>query len=103
MSEDRRIVRCASCEGFGWFEADAFSEASECDWCAGAGYVYRRAGRDLIIPRADYALIADELEALELERLRELGYQGEAKKPWRQAIRKDTRLGSDPYQAKDEP
>ncbi len=103
MNEKKRIARCASCEGFGWFEAEETSESAECDWCAGAGYVYQLAGRDAIIPKADYAAIAEELEALELQRLRELGYQGQAKKPWQQEIRKDTRLGSDPYKANDEP
>ena len=99
MSEPKTIARCASCDGFGWFEADDLAEAEYCDWCAGAGYVYRQAGRDKIIPRVDYAAIAEELEALELERLRELGYQGAAKKPWQQRIRQDTQLGIDPYSA----
>ena len=98
-SADKRIVRCASCEGFGWFEDDFSGEAEDCDWCGGAGYVYRDdAGRDTPISKADYASVADELEQLELERLRELGYQGAARKPWQQAIRKDTNLGQDPYQ-----
>ncbi len=93
-----RIIRCASCDGFGWFEDEFSGEVEDCDWCAGAGYVYRDGtGRDSPIPPADYAAVADELERLELERLRELGYQGSAKKPWQQAIRKDTRLGRDPY------
>ena len=92
------IIRCASCDGFGWFEDEFSGEVEDCDWCAGAGYVYRDdAGRDAPIPPADYAAVADELERLELVRLRELGYQGSAKKPWQQAIRKDTRLGSNPY------
>ncbi len=90
----KTIARCASCDGFGWFEDDA----DNCDWCAGAGYVYHAAGRDSIIPEADYPAVADELEALELERLRELGYQGVAKQPWRQRIRQDTQLGRNPYE-----
>ena len=102
MNQPRAIIRCASCDGYGWFEGDLMDEPGDCDWCAGAGYVYHQAGRDAIIPKADYAAIADELEALELQRLRELGYQGRAKKPWQQSIRKDTRLGADPYQAQDE-
>ena len=53
--------------------------------------------RDRAIPPADYAAVAEELERLEEERLRELGYQGGAKRPWRQAIRKGTQLGRDPY------
>ncbi len=99
----RRIIRCASCDGFGWFEDDFSGETEDCDWCAGAGYVYRDGDRrDSPIPVADYASLADELERLELERLREMGYQGSAKKPWRQAIRKDTHLGRNPYLDEDE-
>lgn len=98
-----RIVRCVSCEGFGWFEDDFSGEAEDCDWCAGAGYVYRdAAGHDAPIPIADYAAVAAELERLELERLREMGYQGGARKPWQQAIRKDTHLGRNPYQDDEE-
>ena len=102
MTAPKTIIRCASCDGFGWFEDDDFSGAGDCDWCGGVGYVYRHDGRDAIIPKRDYAAVADELEALELERLRDMGYQGAAKKPWQQQVRKHTRLGSDPYQAKDE-
>ena len=91
------IVRCASCDGFGWFEDDFSGASADCDWCAGVGYVYRRDGRDSAIPQADFEVVADELEGLEHERLRELGYQGAAKKPWQQQIRKDTRLGRNPY------
>lgn len=81
------IVRCASCDGFGWFEADGHAE--ECDWCGGIGYVYRDASRvDQRIPRADYEAVSARLEALETERLRQMGYKGEARKPWEQAIRK---------------
>lgn len=95
----RNIVRCASCDGFGWNEDEFRGEAEDCDWCAGVGYVYRdEAGRDGPIPKADFNLVADELESLELARLREMGYQGRAKKPWQQAIRKDTSLGEDPYE-----
>ena len=97
-ASERKITRCASCDGFGWFE-DEFSGASEdCDWCAGVGYVFRDdAGRDRPIPPGEYAAFAEELERLELERLREMGYQGEARRPWQQAIRKDTHLGRNPY------
>ena len=98
-----KLVRCASCDGFGWFEAAFSGESEECDWCRGAGYVYRdEAGRDAPIPPADYASLALELEQLELERLREMGYQGSAKKPWQQAIRKDSQLGRNPYQDDEE-
>ena len=96
---DTKIIRCVSCDGFGWFEDDFSDETGDCDWCAGAGYVYRDgAGRDSPIPPGDYAAVADALERLELERLREMGYQGGARKPWQQAIRKDTRLGRNPYE-----
>ena len=94
----RQIIRCVSCDGFGWFEDDFSGEAEDCDWCRGVGYVYRDdAGRDLPIPEADYAALAETLEGLELERLREMGYRGAAKKPWQQTIRKDTHLGRNPY------
>ena len=91
------IIRCASCDGYGWFE-DAFSgESEDCDWCDGIGYVYRdEGGGDRAIPKADYDAVAEELEALERQRLRQMGYSGDAKKPWRQAIRKNTALGRDP-------
>ncbi|MCY3834491.1 MAG: hypothetical protein OXG85_15875 [Chloroflexi bacterium] len=95
---ERKIARCVSCDGFGWFEDEFSGEAEDCDWCAGAGYVFRdESGRDKPIPKRDYAAVAAELEQLEVERLREMGYQGEARKPWRQAIRKDTHLGRNPY------
>lgn len=54
-----------------------------------------------MIPKADFEAVADELERLEQERLRELGYQGAARKPWQQQIRKDTRLGRNPYSGGD--
>jgi hypothetical protein len=61
----------------------------DCDWCGGAGYVYRGGdGADRRIPEADYPQVADMLEQLEVERLRKMGYSGEAKKPWEQAVRK---------------
>lgn len=96
-SSKARIFRCASCDGYGWFDDDFGGESGDCDWCAGVGYVYRRDGRDTAIPKADFEAVADELERLEHERLRELGYQGAAKKPWQQTIRKDTQLGRNPY------
>ena len=51
----------------------------------------------MAIPKADFEAVAEELEGLEQLRLRELGYQGAAKKPWRQQIRKNTQLGRNPY------
>ena len=61
-----------------------------------------KTGNDLPIPPADFAAVAERLERLEVERLREMGYQGNAMKPWQQAIRKDTALGRDPYSDGDE-
>jgi hypothetical protein len=81
------IVRCASCEGFGWFEDDD-GLVQDCDWCGGIGYTYRDAsGLDRRIPVSDYEQVSDQLEQLETQRLREMGYTGEAKKPWEQKIR----------------
>jgi hypothetical protein len=81
---EARLVRCPSCDGFGWLDEDE----AECGWCAGAGYVYRSAaGLDRPIPASDYGHVAARLEALEAERLRDLGYTGAAKKPWEQQIR----------------
>lgn len=83
------IVRCESCEGYGWFE-DEEGQAQDCDWCGGVGYVYRDTdGLDHHIPPTDYQSVSDRLEQLETERLREMGYTGEAKKPWEQKIRLD--------------
>jgi hypothetical protein len=60
--------------------------AEDCDWCDGVGYVYREAGDvHRRIPAADYGRVADILERLETERLREIGYTGESKRPWRPA------------------
>lgn len=81
-----QIVRCVSCDGYGWL-SDEDGEA-ECDWCSGIGYVYRgAAGVDQPIPIAELPALGEQLEALEIARLREMGYSGEAKKPWEQAIR----------------
>ena len=95
-----KIVRCVSCDGFGWFEDEFSGQAENCDWCAGVGYVYRdELDRDAPIPKADFDAAAAELERLEVERLREMGYQGRARKPWQQAVRKGSQLGQDPYAA----
>lgn len=91
-----RVVRCISCDGFGWLEADDAAEPSaldaealECAWCGGVGYVYRDdAGHDHRIASADFDALTETLEELETERLREMGYTGTARKPWEQAIRK---------------
>jgi hypothetical protein len=83
------IVQCVSCEGFGWFE-DEDGQAQDCDWCGGIGYTYRDAnGVDRRIPVSDYESVAAQLEQLETERLRAMGYTGEAKKPWEQKIRQN--------------
>lgn len=81
-------MRCVSCDGYGWFEDDDGS-TQDCDWCGGVGYVYRDAnGVDRRIPESDYQQVADRLEQLETQRLRDLGYTGDAKRPWEQAIRR---------------
>jgi hypothetical protein len=83
-----QIVRCPSCDGFGWLEGDDEGDQIACRWCVGAGYAYQdERGVLHVIPQADYAQVADTLEVLERERLREYGYTGEAKKPWEQDIR----------------
>jgi hypothetical protein len=99
----KKIVRCISCDGFGWFEDDFTGEVEDCDWCGGVGYVYRIDNKaDSPIPKADFEQVADELEHLETKRLRELGYQGQAKKPWQQDIRKGKQLGNNPYNPLDD-
>jgi hypothetical protein len=80
------IVRCISCDGFGWSEDDD-GQAEDCGWCGGIGYVYREGGRDRRIPPAELAALSERLEQLETDRMREIGYTGQAKKPWEQAIR----------------
>lgn len=102
--DDLIITRCPSCEGYGWFQDDFTGESEDCDWCGGIGYVYRdAAGVDRKIPVADLrkADISAQLEALETQRLREMGYTGQAKKPWQQDIRRGTQGGEDPYAADD--
>lgn len=99
----QQIVRCISCDGFGWFEDDFTGEVEDCNWCKGVGYVYRDDdNKDTPIPKADFAQVANELERLEAERMHEMGYQGQAKKPWQQDIRKDTKLGQNPYRDRDD-
>ena len=97
-----KIVRCISCDGFGWFEDEFTGDVEDCDWCAGVGYVYRSDDQtDSPIPKADFETVAVELEQLETKRLHELGYQGQAKKPWQQDIRKGKQLGENPYDSSD--
>ncbi|MCS6834842.1 MAG: hypothetical protein NZ750_02350 [Anaerolineae bacterium] len=94
-----RVVRCPSCDGYGWSEDDFSGQAADCDWCGGVGYVYRRPdSTDQPIPRADLDSLSEILEALELERLREMGYSGTAKRPWEQEVRRGTRGGQNPYE-----
>ncbi len=76
------LAPCPSCEGYGWFEDELSGSVSDCEWCSGCGYVYRDAsGVDRPIPPQDYAKVAAELERLEAERLKKLGYTGQAKRP----------------------
>ena len=83
------IVICAACDGYGTIEDDDTGETIACTWCGGAGYVYRNEHNvDRVIPDVDYPRVADQLEQLERQRLRALGYTGEAKKPWEQEVRK---------------
>lgn len=98
------IVRCPSCDGYGWSEDDFSGETTDCDWCAGIGYVYRDAnGVDRKIPAEDWRKqdVSTRLEALEAERMREIGYTGHAKKPWQQEIRRGTQGGINPYEQSD--
>jgi hypothetical protein len=82
------IVRCISCDGYGWFEDDETFEAVDCDWCGGIGYIYRdENGVDHRIPQADYGKVAAEVERLDQERMREMGYSGTAMHPDEQPIR----------------
>lgn len=97
MSE-KAIRRCLSCDGYGWVNDDFTGESVYCDWCAGVGYVYHHAGVDTPIPEADWDAVHDQLEALEQERLREIGFSGDARKPWEQDIRRGTQGGENPYE-----
>ena len=72
------IVRCPSCEGYGWLEDDFSGETEDCNWCNGIGYVYRTdEGVDQQIPQADLqkSEISEQLEALEKERLRSSSFK----------------------------
>ena len=83
-----KIRRCVSCDGYGWFEDEFTGETTDCDWCGGTGYIYRDAnGIDHKIPEADYGKVANVLEQLEQNRMRDLGYTGTALHPDEQPIR----------------
>jgi hypothetical protein len=101
------IIRCPSCDGYGWFDDDMMDDDStDCDWCDGVGYVYRDANHvDRPIPVDDLRRddVSQKLEALEAERLREIGYTGEAKKPWQQDVRAGTQGGVNPYESDTQP
>jgi hypothetical protein len=87
-NDNMQIVRCVSCDGYGWIQ-EGEAEPVDCDWCGGTGYVYRDAhGIDRKIPEGDYGRVADTLETLETERMRDLGYTGGAKHPDEQEIRR---------------
>ncbi|MEM9952759.1 MAG: hypothetical protein AAF846_14220 [Chloroflexota bacterium] len=95
-----QLLRCPSCDGYGWSEDDFTGEAEDCGWCAGIGYVFRDdANVDHKITRDQLrdSDISAQLEALDIQRMREIGYEGDAKKPWEQAIRKGTQGGINPY------
>ncbi len=86
---DNVVVRCAACDGYGWVDDEDEGGEIECRWCTGIGYVYRdERGVSRRIPQSDYAALADTLERLEIERMREIGYTGTSKKPWEQEVRK---------------
>ncbi len=83
------VVRCAACDGYGWIDDEEDGGEVECRWCGGIGYVYADdRGINHRIPESDYAAQAETLERLEIERMREIGYTGDAKKPWDQEVRK---------------
>ncbi|MEO1646446.1 MAG: hypothetical protein AAFR67_14740 [Chloroflexota bacterium] len=101
MASDMTIVQCVSCAGYGWHEDDFTGEVEDCTWCGGVGYVYQDVqGTDHKIPKQDLhrRAISEQLEALEQARLRQMGYTGEAKKPWQQDIREGTKGGENPYE-----
>ena len=79
----KQLARCPSCDGYGWFAEESEQDrALDCAWCGGLGYVERdERGVDRPIPPAEYLQLAAALEQLDEERLRELGYSGEAKAP----------------------
>jgi hypothetical protein len=83
------IVRCPSCDGYGWLNDELSGEVEDCDWCRGTGYVFRdAAGIDRPIPEEEYGRVSALLETMDHERLRDMGYTGSAKHPDDQEIRK---------------
>ena len=94
-----QIVRCPSCDGYGWYEDDFTGDVEDCDWCKGVGYVYRDGETDKPISTQDLRnpTISAQLEALDNARMQEMGYTGSAKKPWEQDIRDGTEGGKNPY------
>lgn len=89
MRADEKITRCPSCDGYGWTNDEFSGESGDCEWCEGTGYVYRDAhGVDRPIPAVEYGQVAAVLEQLEHERLREMGYSGQALHPDDQPVRK---------------
>lgn len=96
-----KIIRCPSCEGYGWVEDEFSGESEDCNWCDGIGYVYHDDNgidRKITQDELKNPEISTKLEALEIERMHEMGYSGEAKKPWQQDIRKGTQGGVNPYE-----
>jgi hypothetical protein len=90
--EVMQIVRCVSCDGYGWEIDDFTGDAVDCSWCNGTGYLYRDAsGVDHRIPEADYGKVQAKLEQLEQTRMQEMGYSGTAKHPDEQPIRRSDR------------
>lgn len=91
MTQPHQIVRCPSCDGYGWLTDDFTGEAGDCDWCQGTGYVYRDTdGVDRPIPAGDYGRVSAILESMEHDRLHEMGYSGSAIHPDDQPIRKSS-------------
>jgi hypothetical protein len=87
--QSMQIVRCVSCDGYGWEIDDFTGDAVDCSWCDGTGYLYRdSAGVDHRIPATDYGKVQAQLERLEQDRLREMGYSGTARHPDEQPIRR---------------
>jgi hypothetical protein len=89
LSHPMQIVRCVSCDGYGWEIDDFTGDAVDCSWCNGTGYLYRDVdGVDHRIPEADYGKVQHQLEQLEQTRMEEMGYSGTAKHPDEQPIRR---------------